>query len=162
MLEVVRASGVEGASCNPSRLGSHGGDGQHAVAGYYVASGPSERADWVMICENCGATNAIGSRFCSNCGSPLSGASLPAQPTGPIIPGSAASATLQRGSELRWASVLFVDLVGYTSLTHSWDAVDVRDMLSGYFDLARRIIDRYGGEVAKFIGDAVVAVWGSR
>jgi len=39
---------------------------------------------------------------------------------------------------------------------------DVRDMLSGYFDLARRIIDRYGGEVAKFIGDAVVAVWGSR
>ena len=91
-----------------------------------------------MICENCGATNAIGSRFCSNCGSPLSGANLPAQAAGPVIPGSAGSATLQRSGEFRWASVLFFDLVGYTSLTHSWDAADVRDMLSGYFDLARR------------------------
>jgi class 3 adenylate cyclase len=79
-----------------------------------------------------------------------------------MIPGSAGSATLQRSGELRWASVLFVDLVGYTSLTHSWDAADVRDMLSEYFDRTRRIINRYGGEVAKFIGDAVVAVWGSR
>jgi len=58
--------------------------------------------------------------------------------------------------------VLFVDLVGYTSMTHTWDAADVRDMLLTYFDLARGIVRRYGGEVAKFIGDAVVAVWGSR
>jgi len=58
-------------------------------------------------------------------------------------------------------SVLFVDLVGYTSLTESWDPSDVRDMLGHYFDAARGIVDRYGGTIEKFIGDAVMAVWGT-
>ena len=97
-----------------------------------------------MICARCGTANAPGSRLCAACGNPLSG--------GSAVP----------GGDLRWASVLFVDLVDYTSLTRSWDAADIRDMLSTYFDLARTIAERYGGEVAKFIGDAVVAVWGGR
>ncbi len=58
------------------------------------------------------------------------------------------------------ASVLFVDLVGYTSLSESRDVEDVRELLSGYFDLVRTIVDRYGGTIEKFIGDAVMAVWG--
>ncbi len=58
-------------------------------------------------------------------------------------------------------SVLFVDLVGYTSLAESWDPSDVRDLLGHYFDAARAIVDRYGGTIEKFIGDAVMAVWGT-
>src|SRR6185437_9751414 len=54
-----------------------------------------------------------------------------------------------------------VDLVGYTSLSESRDAEDVRELLSRYFDTARTIIGRYGGTVEKFIGDAVMAVWGA-
>ncbi len=75
---------------------------------------------------------------------------------------SAVAATPRRESaELRRVSVLFVDLVGYTSLTESWDPSDVRDLLSHYFDAARGIVDRYGGTIEKFIGDAVMAVWGT-
>ncbi len=56
---------------------------------------------------------------------------------------------------------MFVDLVGYTSLSEAWDAEEVREMLVRYFDLARTIVERYGGTIEKFIGDAVMAVWGS-
>jgi class 3 adenylate cyclase/tetratricopeptide (TPR) repeat protein len=56
---------------------------------------------------------------------------------------------------------MFVDLVGYTSLSERLDPEDVRDMLGHYFDAARRIVDRYGGTIEKFIGDAVMAVWGT-
>jgi class 3 adenylate cyclase/tetratricopeptide (TPR) repeat protein len=64
-------------------------------------------------------------------------------------------------TELRRVSVMFVDLVGYTALTESWDPSDVRDMLGHYFDAARGIVDRHGGTIDKFIGDAVMAVWGT-
>jgi class 3 adenylate cyclase/tetratricopeptide (TPR) repeat protein len=57
--------------------------------------------------------------------------------------------------------MLFVDLVGYTSLSESRDAEDVRELLSRYFDTARTIVGRYGGTIEKFIGDAVMAVWGA-
>ena len=58
-------------------------------------------------------------------------------------------------------SVVFVDLVGYSSLTESWDPSDVRDLLGHYFDAARAIVDRHGGAIEKFIGDAVMSVWGT-
>ena len=58
-------------------------------------------------------------------------------------------------------SVLFVDLVGFTTLSEARDPEDVRELLSRYFDTARTIIGRYGGVVEKFIGDAVMAVWGA-
>jgi class 3 adenylate cyclase/predicted ATPase len=64
-------------------------------------------------------------------------------------------------AELRTVSVLFVDLVGYTTLSERLDPEDVRDLLGHYFDAARRIVDRYGGTIEKFIGDAVMAVWGT-
>jgi len=63
-------------------------------------------------------------------------------------------------TELRHVSVLFCDLVGFTPLAESKDPEDVRELLSGYFELARAIVFRYGGLVEKFIGDAVMAVWG--
>jgi class 3 adenylate cyclase len=57
-------------------------------------------------------------------------------------------------------SVLFADLVGFTEFSEDRDAEDVRESLTKYFDLAKTIVERYGGTVEKFIGDAVMAVWG--
>jgi class 3 adenylate cyclase/tetratricopeptide (TPR) repeat protein len=71
-------------------------------------------------------------------------------------PASAASIV-----ERRLVSVLFADLVGHTALSEERDVEDVRDLLSRYAEIARTIVARYGGEIEKFIGDAVMAVWGS-
>jgi len=57
--------------------------------------------------------------------------------------------------------VLFADLVGFTTLSESRDAEEVRELLSRYFDTCSRLIGLYGGTVEKFIGDAVMAVWGT-
>jgi class 3 adenylate cyclase/tetratricopeptide (TPR) repeat protein len=64
-------------------------------------------------------------------------------------------------AERRLVSVLFADLVGFTTLSESRDAEEVRDLLSRYFDTCRRLVGLYGGTVEKFIGDAVMAVWGT-
>jgi class 3 adenylate cyclase len=58
-------------------------------------------------------------------------------------------------------SVLFADLVGFRALSESRDAEEVRELLSRYFETCRRLVERYGGTVEKFIGDAVMAVWGT-
>ena len=57
--------------------------------------------------------------------------------------------------------MLFADLVGFTALSDDRDPEAVRDFLDGYFALARERIGRYGGTIEKFIGDAVMAVWGT-
>ncbi|HJT38297.1 MAG TPA: adenylate/guanylate cyclase domain-containing protein [Actinomycetota bacterium] len=64
-------------------------------------------------------------------------------------------------AERRLVSVLFADLVGFTSLSESRDAEEVRELLTRYFDASRDLIGRYGGTIEKFIGDAVMAVWGA-
>ena len=57
--------------------------------------------------------------------------------------------------------MLFVDLVGFTKASEERDAEDTRELLSRYFDTARTLVERYGGTVEKFIGDAVMAIWGT-
>ncbi|HEY8673661.1 MAG TPA: adenylate/guanylate cyclase domain-containing protein, partial [Candidatus Dormibacteraeota bacterium] len=64
-------------------------------------------------------------------------------------------------AERRHVSVLFADLVGFTTLSESRDAEQTRELLSRYFASARTVIARYGGTIEKFIGDAVMAVWGT-
>jgi predicted ATPase/class 3 adenylate cyclase len=64
-------------------------------------------------------------------------------------------------AERRLLSVVFADLVGFTALSELRDAEQTRDLLSRYFEQARTLITRYGGTVEKFIGDAVMAVWGT-
>ena len=103
-------------------------------------------------CASCGAPHKPGARFCSECGTPLA---APAVREAPPAPDARTTA------ELRQVSVLFCDLVGYTALSEHRDAEEVRELLSGYFDAAHRVVDRYGGTIEKFIGDAVMAVWGS-
>ena len=58
-------------------------------------------------------------------------------------------------------SILFADLVGFTTLSDGRDAEETRELLTRYFDVSRDVIERYGGSVEKFIGDAVMAVWGA-
>ena len=64
-------------------------------------------------------------------------------------------------AERRLVSVLFADLVGFTAASEGRDAEDTRDLLSRYFETCQRVITLYGGTVEKFIGDAVMAVWGA-
>ena len=64
-------------------------------------------------------------------------------------------------AERRLCSVLFCDVVGFTPLSEARDPEAVRELLSRYFGVARTVISRYGGLVEKFIGDAVMAVWGT-
>ncbi len=59
------------------------------------------------------------------------------------------------------ASILFADIVGFTPLAESRDPEEVRELLGRYFETAREIVQRHGGSLEKFIGDAVVAVWGA-
>src|ERR671924_1307074 len=98
-----------------------------------------------VACQTCGAANEPDERFCGECGTALTAAPAPAQ----------------TGIERRFVSVLFADLVGFTTLAEDRDAEDVRELLSRYFELARTLIERHGGTVEKFIGDAVMAVWGT-
>ncbi len=139
-----------------------------------------------MRCLSCGVENRQGGRFCLGCGSPLAracpncGIAVPSHAnfcdecgaTLPTTGQQASSAVAQTPTqvptppvspttELRHVSVLFCDLVGFTPFSEKRDAEEVRDVLSGYFELARAIIGRYGGTVEKFIGDAVMAVWGA-
>jgi class 3 adenylate cyclase/tetratricopeptide (TPR) repeat protein len=102
-----------------------------------------------QTCPNCGAPVVAGARFCMQCATPLTG-SAPAPTTSP-----------EAVSERRLVSVLFADLVGFTALSEHRDPEEVRELLSRYFDRCRVIIERYGGTVEKFIGDAVMAVWGT-
>jgi class 3 adenylate cyclase/predicted ATPase len=69
--------------------------------------------------------------------------------------------TAGRAAERRLVSVLFADLVGFTGASEAEDPEDVRELLGRYFETARDIVERYGGVVEKFIGDAVMAVWGT-
>ncbi len=64
-------------------------------------------------------------------------------------------------AERRLVTVLFADLVGFTSLSEPADPEDVRELLSKYFDTCTALVERYGGVVEKFIGDAVMALWGA-
>ncbi len=80
----------------------------------------------------------------------------------PLVEGAAAAAPPAPSvSERRLVSVLFADLVGFTTLSEHRDPEEVRELLSRYFERCRALIERYGGTVEKFIGDAVMAVWGT-
>ena len=95
----------------------------------------------MIRCPACGEENSERARFCQACGTPLDEASS--------------------REERRVVSVLFVDLVGFTSKSEQLDPEDVRAMLTRYYERARAEIERFGGTVEKFIGDAVMAVFGA-
>ena len=104
-----------------------------------------------ITCPTCGAGNAPDAKFCGECAAPLVG--QVSTPSAGLVSAPVA--------ERRLVSVLFADLVGFTPFAEERDAEDVRDTLSRYFEICSDVITRYGGTVEKFIGDAVMAVWGA-
>jgi class 3 adenylate cyclase len=97
----------------------------------------------VTTCPNCGQTNPPGARFCNACAAPL-------QDHGQGL-----------DEERKVVTVVFVDLVGFTARAEQLDPEDVRAILSPYFARVRKEIEACGGKVEKFIGDAVMAVFGA-
>ena len=94
----------------------------------------------VLTCPNCGKESPQGFRFCGFCSAPLT-------------PGE--------GREVRKVvTVVFSDVMGSTSLGERLDPESLRSVMSRYFEVARAAFERHGGTVEKFIGDAVVAVFG--
>ena len=97
----------------------------------------------MVACPNCSEENPERARFCWSCGAAL------------------ASAAEASGEERKVVSVLFVDLVGFTSASEQADPEDVRTRLRSYHARVKQEIERFGGTVEKFIGDAVMAVFGA-
>jgi len=95
-----------------------------------------------MRCPNCGEENSERAKYCSNCATPLSGA------------------TASAGEVRKTVTVLFADIVSSTSRSEQADPESTRRMLARYFDSMRRVVERHGGTVEKFIGDAVMAIFG--
>jgi class 3 adenylate cyclase len=95
----------------------------------------------MLVCPNCQAENPGGARFCNACGTRL-------------------AAAVPLREERKVVTALFCDLVGFTATAEGADPEDVDRMLSRYFATARAQIETHGGVVEKFIGDAVVGVFG--
>jgi class 3 adenylate cyclase len=96
----------------------------------------------MATCPSCGTANPDGSKFCGACGLSLDG---PAK---------------WLNEERKVVSALFCDLVGFTAASESADPEDIDRMLGAYFSMARSQIEAHGGVVEKFIGDAVLGVFG--
>jgi class 3 adenylate cyclase/tetratricopeptide (TPR) repeat protein len=94
-----------------------------------------------MICPSCGHENPADAKFCSECGASLA---------------AVAHATEQR----KVVTVVFSDVTGSTALGERLDPESLRRVLARYFELASKVVERHGGVVEKFIGDAVMAVFG--
>src|SRR6266545_3579462 len=97
---------------------------------------------WMASCPRCGQENRAEARFCDACGAPL-----------------AAAAGVRE--ERKVVSVLFADLVGFTATAERLDPEDVRALQDPYWRYVRSEIERHGGTVEKFIGDAIVALFGA-
>jgi class 3 adenylate cyclase len=95
----------------------------------------------VLVCARCGQQNPEGAKFCNSCGAALEERAI--------------------GEERRVVSVLFVDLAGFTGRAEKLDPEDVRAILTPYYERVREELQRHGGTVEKFIGDAVMGVFGA-
>ena len=100
----------------------------------------------MSACPSCRAVLPQDARFCASCGAPLDAAAE--------APGAGAE-------ERRVVAALFCDLVGFTAICEGADPEDVDRLLREFYALSRDIIEQYGGTVEKFIGDAVVGVFGA-
>jgi len=96
----------------------------------------------MVTCPQCGEENPPLAKFCSECGTALA---------------------IQSGlaEERKVVTVLFADLVGFTARSERLDPEDVRAILTPYFARVRNEVESFGGTVEKFIGDAVMAVFGA-
>jgi class 3 adenylate cyclase len=96
----------------------------------------------MVTCPKCGTLNPEAFRFCGNCAAPLAAQPAPA------------------GERRKVVSVVFADVAGSTSLGERLDPEAMRAVMTRYFEVLRRVLEKHGGTVEKFIGDAVMAVFG--
>jgi class 3 adenylate cyclase len=96
----------------------------------------------MLVCATCGTENPDVARFCLACGNAIAAESLP-------------------GDERRVVTIIFVDLVGFTARAERLDPEEVRAVLAPYHERVRREIESFGGVVEKFIGDAVMGLFGA-
>ncbi len=92
-----------------------------------------------MDCGSCGAENPIAARFCNSCGHPL----------------------ITRADERRVATVLFADLVGFTTLSETRDPEQIKNLVDRCFARLARDVTEFGGQVDKIMGDALIALFGA-
>ena len=103
----------------------------------------------MTTCPSCGTENPDVAKFCMSCATPLA-------PSEPV-----AQTPQRRDEERRPVTAVFVDIVGSTSRAESLDPEDVLALLEPYYARLRRVLEQHGGSVEKFIGDAVVALFGA-
>src|SRR5438876_5695327 len=129
----------------------------------------------LVICPNCGTVNLPFAKFCIECGTALPagrGSSTPtpaiAQTTSPaIVDAPPARNTLPDPEillppeERRVVTIMFADITGSTPLADRLEPEDMRAILTGYFNLMAEQIRRHDGTIEKYIGDAVMAVFGA-
>lgn len=103
-------------------------------------------------CLSCSATLGPSARFCAACGVPVSAVSaVPPVPLVPAVPAQEVRKTV---------TLLFCDVTGSTALGEQLDPEALRGVMGRYFDVARAAIEQHGGTIEKFVGDAVLAVFG--
>jgi class 3 adenylate cyclase len=95
----------------------------------------------VTACASCGRENPEDAGFCNGCGASLKAAAAPR-------------------AQRKTVTVLFCDVTGSTAMGERLDPESLRQVMRRYFDAARKVIEQHGGTVEKFIGDAVMAVFG--
>ncbi len=107
-----------------------------------------------LNCAACGHANAAGSRFCAQCGAKIGETGAPA-PAPAAAPAAAATS-----AERRQLTVMFCDLVGSTALSTRLDPEDLREVIAAYHKCAADVVVRFGGYVAKYMGDGVLVYFG--
>jgi len=112
-----------------------------------------------LKCPSCGAENRPDAKFCDSCGAALSG-SLSTKDAKPEQPPRTAIETERLEGERRHLSVVFCDLVGSTELSHHLDPEESRAIVLPYQRKAAQVVEQFGGHVAKFLGDGVMAIFG--
>jgi class 3 adenylate cyclase/tetratricopeptide (TPR) repeat protein len=124
---------------------------------------------WPVTCPVCGEENGDRARFCSNCGSPLAGASAPRRdarlerylPQGMLAKLEAARAGRAMQGERRIVTMLFCDVVGSTSMAETLDPEEWTEIMNGAFENLIAPVYRYEGTLARLMGDAIFAFFGA-
>jgi class 3 adenylate cyclase len=110
-------------------------------------------APLAITCPNCGESNQPGEKFCGDCGAGLAEAAAPKPP-------ELAPIALSSTGERRHMTVLFCDLVGSTEIASRLDPEEWRETIASYHAAASETISRFGGHVAKYLGDGIMAYFG--
>ena len=113
-----------------------------------------------LSCAACGHANPAGSKFCAQCGAKLGEAAAPAPSPAPAAAPAPPVARAATAAERRQLTVMFCDLVGSTALSTRLDPEDLREVIAAYHKCAAGVVTRFGGYVAKYMGDGVLVYFG--